>query len=225
MRVLVVGGGAESVAPLIRRLRAHGYDTVHVDTGARALAAYRGTDLVLLDLQLPDIGGLEVCRGIRSTDDVPVIAFAAPDAEHTRVLALRAGADDCMDKPYRLPELMARIDAVMRRSRPCPKDEFPTVSYGPLRIDVISREVRLHGRPIALTRKEFDLLYRLALHRGEVVSRQRLMAEIWGDPLNHPAGRQATRTIDTHVSKLRGKLGVNSWIETVRGVGFRLGHD
>ncbi|WP_410537951.1 response regulator transcription factor [Streptomyces sp. KL2] len=224
MHVLVVEDEAGVAESLIRGLRRHGYEAFGVDTGARALEAYRSADLVLLDLDLPDMDGLEVCRRIRSASDTPIIAFTDRATELDRVLGLQAGSDDCLGKPFGLRELMARMDAVMRRARPRERTEGRCISHGPLRIDAAAREVRLDGRLIEVTRKEFDLLYHLASHPGMVISRGQLMAEIWGDPVGPALGTRASRTIDTHVSTLRSKLGNRDWIRTVRGVGFRFGH-
>ncbi|GAB3661876.1 response regulator transcription factor [Streptomyces sparsus] len=224
MHVLVVEDESDVADSLIRGLRRHGHETVGVATGGQALEAYREADLVLLDLELPDIDGLEVCRLIRRACDTPIIAFTDRSTELDRVLGLQAGSDDCLGKPYGFRELMARIDAVMRRARPPRKPEEQAISHGPLEIDAATREVRLDGRLVEVTRKEFDLLHHLASHPGVVVPRKQLMAEIWDDPVSATLGTQASRTIDTHVSTLRNKLGSSSWILTVRGVGFRFGH-
>ncbi|NGO68928.1 response regulator transcription factor [Streptomyces sp. SB3404] len=224
MHVLVVEDEKDTAESLVRGLRRHGYDVAAAATGARALGAYADTDLVLLDLELPDIDGLEVCRSIRAACDIPIIAFTDRGTELDRVLGLQAGSDDCLDKPYGFRELIARIDAVMRRARSRPAPPEPVVERGPLRIDTATREVWLHGRWIATSRKEFDLLHYLASHPGVVIPRRRLMAEIWGDPMRHHADcSQVSRTIDTHVSTLRRKLGSGAWIRTVRGVGFTFG--
>lgn len=177
---------------------------------------YEDADLVLLDLELPDLDGLEVCRGIRSANDIPIIAVTARGTELDRVLGLQAGADDYVVKPYGFRELMARMDAVMRRARP-PANAPHVVSRGPLRIDVGSREVSVDGRIVDVTRKEFDLLYLLAAQPDTVIPRKRVIHQVWGDSWSR-------RTVDTHVSSLRHKLGCSDWIITVRGVGFRLGH-
>jgi DNA-binding response OmpR family regulator len=171
---------------------------------------------VLLDLELPDLDGLEVCRGIRAACDTPVIAVTARGTELDRVLGLQAGADDYVVKPYGFRELMARMDAVMRRSRRQPH-AARVISHGLLRIDANLREVSIDGRCIDVTRKEFDLLYLLASNPNTVIPRKLLMQQVWGDSWSR-------RTVDTHVSSLRTKLGASSWIITVRGVGFRLGH-
>ncbi|MFJ7626777.1 response regulator transcription factor [Streptomyces sp. NPDC097595] len=227
MQILVVEDSHNSDGELTRALERHGYGVASVSSGTAALDAHRGADFVLLDLDLPDIDGLEVCRRIREDAETPVITFTDSGSELDRVLALRTGADDCLDKPYEFRELVARIEAVTRRRHAPPglRESLTVLSIGTLRINAASREVLLRGSPVDLTRKEFDLLYYLARHSESVVSRQRLMTEIWEDPMPHVLGSRATRTVDTHVSSLRSKLGRSSWIRTVRGVGFRVGHE
>ncbi|WP_434600616.1 response regulator transcription factor [Streptomyces sp. A5-4] len=215
-RVLVVESNTRDAESLSRGLRRHGHTVDHVATGSEALRVHAEADLVLLDLDLPDVDGLEVCRAIRSSSGIPVIAVTSRPTELDRVLGLQAGADDCLVKPYGFRELMARMDAVMRRSRPQPAVDR-TVTHGPLHIDAGLREVSLDGRLVGMTRKEFDLLYLLASHPETVIPRKQVMQRVWGDTWSR-------RTIDTHVSSLRGKLGASEWIITVRGVGFRFGH-
>ncbi|WP_308406291.1 response regulator transcription factor [Streptomyces sp. AC602_WCS936] len=215
--MLVVDSDPHDAAPLIRGLQRHGHRVTSVDTGAEALRAYREANLVLLDLDLPDLDGLEVCRTIRGADDTPVIALTTRDSELDRVLGLQAGADDYMAKPYGFRELMARIDAVMRRvSLAGERPADGVVTHGSLCIDTEAREVYVAGRHVELTRKEFDLLHLLASHPQDVVSRARIMQEVWGDSWSR-------RTVDTHVCNLRSKLGSTRWILTVRSVGFQLG--
>jgi DNA-binding response OmpR family regulator len=218
--VLVVQQDEEASRSLVRFLRFHGYhvDTVH--TGAEAIIAHGDADLVLLGLDLPDLDGLEVCREIRAAGQTPVIATTDRGTELDRVLALQAGADSCVSKPYGQWELVARIEAVMRRVSPRLPTPDQVISRGPLHIDLATREVRLHGRVVCLTRKEFEVLHFLASRPGTVVSREEIMAKIWND--DWPRG---SRTIDTHISSLRAKLGARTWIRTVRGVGFRIGYE
>ncbi|WP_031058299.1 response regulator transcription factor [Streptomyces ochraceiscleroticus] len=216
-RVLVVESDSQDADALVRRLQRHGYEVTGVGTGREALQEYDDADLVLLGLELPDLDGLVICRHIRSSDDVPVIALTSRDTELDCVLGLQAGADDYLVKPYGFRELLARMEAVMRRARPEPPPA-KVVCHGPMRIDADARQVTLDGTDVELTRKEFDLLYFLARHPDTVISRKRLMHTLWGDSWSR-------RTVDTHVSSLRNKLGGSGWIITVRGVGFRLGSD
>ncbi|WP_308377828.1 response regulator transcription factor [Streptomyces sp. ISL-98] len=214
-RVLVVESDAEDAELLVRGLQRHSHDVQRVDSGMAALRALEGVDLVLLDLELPDLDGLEVCRRVRSAGSVPVIAVTSRGTELDRVLGLQAGADDYLVKPYGFRELLARMDAVMRRVQ-VQSPAAPVISHGALSIDAAARRVSLDGRRIEVTRKEFDLLHLLASHPDTVVPRKRIMQQVWGDVWSR-------RTIDTHVSSLRNKLGASDWIITVRGVGFQLG--
>lgn len=218
MRVLVVENDTATAESLIHGLRRHGYQAERVDTGTQALSTYHHADLVLLDLELPDLDGLEVCRGIRASCDIPLIAIAARGTELDRVLGLQAGSDDYLVKPYGFRELIARIEAVMRRARP-QQPAVQTISLGPLRINFGAREVRLDGQLVNVTRKEFDLLYLLACQPENVVSRKQIMSQVW-----NVESTRCSRTIDTHVNSLRKKLGASIWIITVRGVGFRFGY-
>ncbi|WP_369364415.1 response regulator transcription factor [Streptomyces sp. CG4] len=219
-RILVVEGSKTDRTTLSAALERHGHQVDAVNSGGEALAWFETADLVLLDLDLPDLDGLEVCREIRVVSDTPVVTVTARASELDCVLALQAGADDYVIKPYRFRELMARLDAVMRRARRTPypevcADSGAVLELGPLRIDSDSREVEVSGRPIAVTRKEFDLLALLASSPGQVISRESIMRKVWGESWSR-------RTVDTHVSSLRGKLGGPEWIVTVRGVGFKL---
>ncbi|MFG2813194.1 winged helix-turn-helix domain-containing protein [Streptomyces sp. NPDC048410] len=205
----------EDADPLMTRLRRYGHHVERVTGGIPALGAYGGADLVLLDLELPDLDGLEVCRQIRAEADTAVIAVTARGTELDRVLGLRAGADDYLVKPYGFQELLARMEALMRRVHLSAADPSVIVR-GPLRIDAAARRVSLDGRRVDVTRKEFDLLYLLAVQPRNVVPRKTIMQTVWGDVWSR-------RTIDTHISSLRGKLGSSDWIRNVRGVGFQLG--
>ncbi len=193
----------------------HGHEVTEASTGEQALADHDDADLILLDLELPDLDGLEVCRAIRVDRDTPIIVVTERASELDCVLALQNGADDYIVKPYGFQELLARIEAVMRRARSgAPVAEV--IEHGPLQINTNTREVTCHGKRIRTTRKEFDLLSLLASRPDSVVSRKFIMHQIWGDSWSR-------RTVDTHVSSLRNKLGGSEWIVAVRGVGFRIG--
>lgn len=215
--ILVVG--ADAGDGLSHQLRRHGHTCTRATHGGAALQAYGSADLVLLDLELPDLDGLEVCRAIRSVSRVPLIIVTSRESEIDCVLGLQAGADDYVTRPFGIRELMARIEAVMRRTQWQPAaaaGPAQEIRHGRLRIEVGSREVTVDGTPVTLTRKEFDLLCLLAQHPDTVVPRRQLLQQVWGNSWSR-------RTVDTHVSSVRGKLGNSGWIVTVRGVGFRLG--
>ncbi|WP_236653659.1 response regulator transcription factor [Streptacidiphilus melanogenes] len=218
LRVLVVENDPDAAKSLVHELRRHGHAARSVGTGGLALQLRPGVDLVLLDLDLPDLDGLEVCRRLRAEGDTPIIIVTARGTELDRVLGLQAGSDDYVVKPYGLRELLARIDAVMRRAHPSAPPSAPVITHGTLRIDARTREIALGGRRIPLTPKEFDLLHLLASQPDTTLSRRQLLRQVWDDEWSHQG-----RTIDTHVSSLRSKLGSGSWIVTVRGVGFRIG--
>ena len=207
-------------APLLAGLRREGFDVERVATGRDALAAPE-PDLVLLDLRLPDMDGYDVARELRARSRVPIIMVTARGEEIDRVVGLELGADDYVVKPFGLRELIARINAVTRRaSEPrwnAGPDDDAAATVGALTIDRRRHEVTLGGEPVALTPKEFALLALLAGDPGAAVDRRRIMEEVWGSRWYGPA-----KTIDVHISSLRRKLGDPGWIETVRGVGFRL---
>ncbi|TVL91495.1 response regulator transcription factor [Streptomyces sp. SAJ15] len=218
MRVLLVEDDVEVADALTEGLQQYGWTVDHVSTGAAALRRHECGDIVLLDLNLPDMDGLEVCRGLRAMCAVPIIAVTARSDEMDKVLGLRLGADDYIVKPYRLQELLARMAAVMRRTgtRPAPAEPVnPVLTRGRLTIDPAQRTVSLDGRPVILTRKEFELLVLLAGTPGRVFLREQLLDAVWNQQW---AG--SSRTLDTHVAALRRKLGSTKWIKTTRGVGF-----
>jgi DNA-binding response OmpR family regulator len=186
-----------------------------VATGGAALSA-DAVDLVLLDLGLPDLDGLEVCRQLRARSNVPVIVITARGEELDRVLGLELGADDYLVKPFGFRELMARIRAVTRRAGSA-APAAPTVRVGDLEVDLRARRVTVAGAEVELTRKEFDLLAMLAADPGALRTRQEILEEVWDAHWYGP-----TKTLDVHVATLRKKLGDPALIETVRGVGFRL---
>jgi two-component system, OmpR family, response regulator RegX3 len=214
MRVLIVEDEQPIAEPLAEGLRREGFEVDWTATGAAALGAPE-PDVVLLDLRLLDMDGLDVCRAIRARSDVPIIIVTARGDEPDRVVGLELGADDYVVKPFGLRELIARIRAVTRRGRTAPEDG--SVLVGELEVDPRARRVRLGGRELDLTPKEFDVLAMLVRDPGAVVSRRSLLAEVW-----ETSWYGSTKTIDVHVAALRRKLGDAGWIETVRGVGFRL---
>jgi two-component system, OmpR family, response regulator RegX3 len=249
MRVLIVEDDDAIATPLAKGLEREGLDVDRVGTGSAALgrtAAVR-FDVVLLDLGLPDRDGFDVCRELRARSDVPIIVVTARSEEVDRVVGLELGADDYIVKPFGFRELVARIRAVARRRGPrieqgaavnghavdgagsrngatadlgdaAPREPQVSVTeLGTLSVDRRTRRVTIDGDAVSLTPKEFDLLAFLADDAGAVRPRQELLENVW-DP--HWYG--PTKTLDVHVASLRKKLGDPGWIETVRGVGFRL---
>jgi DNA-binding response OmpR family regulator len=216
VKILIVEDEDAIAEPLAEGLSREGFDVTRVATGAEALAAPI-PDVVLLDLRLPDLDGYDVCRGLRARSGVPIIMVTAKGEEIDRVLGLELGADDYIVKPFGFRELVARIRAVTRRAGGSRPDEGAAFEVGPLEVDQRSRRVRVGGEEVDLTPKEFDLLAFLAREAGAVVTRRRILEEVWD---THWYG--TTKTIDVHVASLRRKLGDPGWIETVRGVGFRL---
>ncbi len=215
MRVLLVEDDDRVVAALMPALRSRHLQVTRVASAAEAMENHESVDLILLDMGLPDQDGLALSRQIRERSEVPIIAVTARREKSAVVAALRAGVDDYVTKPYSLAELMARIDAVMRRFGHRPAE---TVSeLGDLRLDHGSRQVFLDGQPVVLARKEFDLLSMLLQGRGDLVTREALMEAIWDT-----SWVGASRTLDVHVSSLRSKLGRPEVVETVRGVGYRI---
>ena len=216
------GRGRPSIAgALSEGLPRYGFSVEHVWTGAEALAAFGAADLVLLDLGLPDTDGIDICRRIRATSDVPLIIITARSDEIERVVGLELGADDYVSKPFGLRELVARMRAVTRRTAPResePKSaESETQQLGTLRLDRAARRAFVADVEIQLTPKEYDLLSLLAAGPGVVHTREQLIEEVWD---SNWFG--STRTLDVHVGALRKKLDGSVEVHTVRGVGFRL---
>ncbi len=207
---------------LTRSLSDQGHAVRAVATAGEALREVVGwaPEVVVLDLGLPDLDGGDVIRMLRAVSDVPVIVATARDDEDEIIRLLDAGADDYVTKPYSAAQLGARIRAMLRRGRPESGDGGPIVAGG-LRIDPARREAVLDGRPLELTRLEFDLLAHLAGRLGDVVSRRELLAEVWRQPYGG-----GDKTIDVHLAWLRKKLGETAaeprYLHTVRGVGVKL---
>ena len=212
VRVLVVEDDEGIAWPLRRGLSRSGYQVQTAADGREALAA-GPADVVLLDLGLPDVDGLEVCRRLREYSDAAVIVVTARGGEGDRVAALDGGADDYLVKPFGLAELEARIRAVLRRVRPA--GTYYVV--GALTVDPRARKARVNGAELALTPKEFDILECLIADPGRAISRHELLTRVWDEHWYGP-----TRVLDVHIAALRRKLGIEGLIETVYGHGFRL---
>jgi DNA-binding response OmpR family regulator len=232
MRVLLIEDDDTIAEPLAEGLSRYGFTVSRVATGEAGLRAPEH-DMVLLDLGLPDMDGIDVCRRLRDGSQVPIIMLTARGSEADRVVGLELGADDYLSKPFSLRELVARMRAVGRRvppraaaalraasaptTAPGPQPYAFQQSLGALCIDRRARSVTVDGHPAALSPKEFDLLALLADDPGAVVPRQRLLDAVWG-----PRFFGAGKTLDFHIGSLRRKLGESDWIETRRGVGFRI---
>jgi DNA-binding response OmpR family regulator len=221
MRILLVEDDASLRETVAAYLRAHGFAVDAVATGKMALvqAAVSPVDAVVLDLRLPDMDGLAVCRALRTATPVPRLLMAtARDAVHDRIAGLDEGADDYLVKPYALGELVARLRALLRR----PADVLPpTLVVEDLALDVAARTASRAGREIALTTKEFAVLEVLMRHAGAVVTRERISRHAWDDNFD-----PASNVIDVYVARLRRKVdaeGEAPLLETVRGAGYRLG--
>jgi DNA-binding response OmpR family regulator len=220
-RILIVDDEPEIVRGLEDNLRFEGYQTATAMDGREALvvAAREAPDLILLDIMMPGLSGWDVCRELRGKGiDVPIIMLTARGEEGDRIRGLELGADDYITKPFSLRELLARVRAVLRR--PGPRRKAEELSFGDARVRPRGRQAFVGGREIALTRKEFELLVYLLEHRGEVVTRERLLDEVWGYE-RFPT----TRTVDTHILRLRRKFEADpdrpAFILTVHGQGYR----
>ncbi|MDQ6727967.1 MAG: response regulator transcription factor [Actinomycetota bacterium] len=219
--VAVVEDDPHILAAVTRGLTDRGHVVSGASTGLGALGEIvdQRPDVVVLDLGLPDIDGLELLRMLRAVTNVPVIVATARDDERDIIRTLDAGADEYVVKPYSAEQLDARIRAVLRRAREEDVDE--PVQIGGLTVDTRSRVASIDGEPMDLSRKEFDLLWHLATRRGEVVSKRELLAAVWRQPYGGPE-----KTVDVHLSWLRNKLGESAasprYLRSVRGVGIML---
>jgi DNA-binding response OmpR family regulator len=218
--VLVVEDEASIASFVSLYLKNAGYVVRAVGTGEDALAQVDSErpDLIVLDLMLPDVDGIEVCRRIRKGSDVPILMLTARDEDVDKIIGLEVGADDYLTKPFNPRELVARVKSILRRSVPERREiETKQLKHGNLEIDAGRREVRVSGNEVQLAPKEFDLLWELLDHRGLVLTRDQLLERVWGYTF---AGD--TRTVDVHVRQLRRKLGEASPIVTVWGVGYKV---
>ena len=224
-RILVVDDETAVTDLLAYNLRKAGYETLLAADGREALRLARQSnpDLILLDLMLPEVDGLDVCRELRKTSEMPVIMLTARGEEIDRVVGLELGADDYICKPFSMRELLARIKAVLRRAQPAEPTGKPSTilrGKGSLWLDVESRVVTVGEANLALTRLEFDLLNMLLTNTGRVLTRERLLEQVWGYDFVGD-----TRAVDSAIKRLRAKLRGASTeadsIEAVRGVGYR----
>lgn len=222
MKILVVDD-EQSIRELLEfNLKKNGYETLTTADGREALQKAEGTDLILLDLMLPEIDGIEVCRRLKTaakTADIPIIMLTAKAEEVDRIIGLEMGADDYVAKPFSMRELMARIKAVLRRSSSSDRNNSNVLVIGRLKIDFASYQVWLADASVPLTPKEFDLLKLLVTNQGRAFSRDELLERVWGYEYYGD-----TRTVDVHIRHLRSKLAadeaLSNAIETVRGVGY-----
>lgn len=222
-RILLVEDDPTLRQALSFNLSREGYEVATAADGPSGLEAARNDrlDLILLDVMLPGMSGVEVLRALRGEGvTTPVIILSAKGDEIDRVVGLKVGADDYVAKPFSRPELLARIEAVLRRQRrePDAPEARDELSYGDLAIDVARREVRIGEEPIHLTTREFDLLAHMAASPGRIFTRDQLLARVWGYDYEGDG-----RTVDVHISWLRGKLrgsGGHNFFRTVRGVGY-----
>ena len=221
-RILVVEDEESFSDPLSYLLKKEGYDVCVAETGPAALEEFdrAGADLVLLDLMLPGLSGIDVCRALRTRSSVPVIMLTAKDSEIDKVVGLEIGADDYVTKPYSSRELLARIKAVLRRLQE-PEELMPaTLEAGPVRMDVERHVVTVNGNQVSLPLKEFELLEMLLRNAGRVLTRMQLIDRVWGSDYVGD-----TKTLDVHVKRLRAKIepdpGQPRHIVTVRGLSYK----
>lgn len=229
-RILLVEDEENYRVPLAFSLRRDGFDVVQAADGVEAVEAFEAAgpsgggsiDLVLLDLMLPRLSGIEVCRRIRRTSTVPVIMLTARDSEADTVVGLRIGADDYVTKPYSYRELLARVNAVLRRSRGEEQEPAePVLEVGRVRMDVERHEVTVDGEAVAMPPREFELLELFMRNPGRVLARGEIIDRVWGADYVGD-----TKTLDVHVKRIRAKIEVEpgepKLLITVRGVGYKL---
>jgi DNA-binding response OmpR family regulator len=218
-RIAVIEDERTIAGAIAARLEAEGFEVEVAEDGVEGVALCQRfrPDLVVLDLMLPSLDGLEVCRRVQREREVPVLMLTARDSETDIEVGLGVGADDYMTKPFSTRELVARIRALLRRAaRATAHDEAATIRLGTLTIDAATRSVAIEGSAVHLTKLEFELLHRLAQSPHVVFGRRRLLEEVWG----HRFGA-SERTVDSHIRAIRSKIGANA-IRTVPGVGYAL---
>jgi len=220
MEVLIVEDDDAMASALEAAVVSAGHKASRVARGADALLAHRRAEVILLDLGLPDIDGLDVLRKLRQVTQCPILILTARDDERSVVLGLRSGADDYLVKPVKLVELLARIEAVTRRTNRHTGDRQQNIVLGDLDVDLRRRVAALGSQVLPLTATEFDLLALLAQHAGSVVTREQILDALWGD-----AFLASSRSLDVHLTGLRAKLQLPGFIINVRGVGYRIEAD
>jgi two-component system alkaline phosphatase synthesis response regulator PhoP len=224
-RILLVEDEPGLVMTLCDRLRSEGYQVESAADGPSGLeqASTAAFDLIILDIMLPRKNGLDVCRDLRQRGiATPILMLTARGQTVDKVVGLKIGADDYLTKPFEMMELLARVEVLLRRAPPASAAAAGDVyQFGPIRVDLRRTEVQRHGKPVALSAKEFQLLRYLLEHRGTTVSRETLLSEVWGY-----GGVTSSRTVDVHVAWLRQKLEEDAhqpqWILTVHGLGYKL---
>lgn len=224
-RILIVEDESSFSEALAFLLGKEGFDVSVAEDGRAALNMFakEGADLILLDLMIPEISGVDVCRTIRTTSQVPIIMLTAKDAEIDKVVGLELGADDYVTKPYSSRELIARIKAVLRRGVPDSElaSDLEVINVGPIKLDTARHQASINGSPIALPLKEFELLEFLMRNPGRVLTRSQLIDRVWGGDYFGD-----TKTLDVHIKRLRSKLEMDSanpvLIQTIRGLGYKL---
>ena len=218
---MVVDDEKDILSMLSYNLEKEGYRVTAVRTGKAALSSARDLpDLILLDVMMPEVDGLEVARRLKqdpATRSVPIVFLTARGGEIDEVVGLELGAEDYIVKPVSIPKLLARIRAIFRRREAAEPPQRP-LRFADVEIDPASYRITAGGTEVALTKKEFDILAHLAGRAGKVVTREALLDALWGDDVH-----VVDRTVDVHIRKIREKLGERAdWIETVKGVGYRI---
>ena len=222
-RILIVEDEESYSEPLAYMLKKEGYEAVVAATGPEGIDTFErgGADLVLLDVMLPGMSGVDVCRELRSRSSVPIIMLTAKDSEIDKVVGLEMGADDYVTKPYSGRELLARIKAVLRRRGEAEAGESDELVVGPVAMDVERHVVTVGGKGVAMPLKEFELLEMLMRNEGRVLTRMQLIDRVWGSDYVGD-----TKTLDVHIKRLRAKIepdpGLPQHILTVRGLGYKL---
>jgi two-component system response regulator RegX3 len=224
-RILIVEDEASFSEALAFLLSKEGFETAVAETGREALDMFnaKGADLILLDLMIPVVSGVEVCRSIRTQSQVPIIMLTAKDAEIDKVVGLEIGADDYVTKPYSSRELIARIKAVLRRGQAEDQADYDEdlLEVGPIRLNIGKHQVFVKGNPVALPLKEFELLEFLMRNSGRVLTRSQLIDRVWGGDYYGD-----TKTLDVHIKRLRAKVEEDPanpvLIQTIRGLGYKL---